>query len=274
MPQTPKLEELESRLIPSVSATFGLGPGFPGVFRNGTWFLDTNGNRSLDAGDATFVYGLPGDQPVVGDWNGNGHTKVGVFRNVNGVGEFILDTNGDRVFDAGDQVFFYGLGTDEAISGDWDGSGPSKVGVVRDNGNGTLLFSLDVNNNHVFDAGDQVFTFGKSGDKVVIGDWNGDRRAKVGVVRATTGGVAQWSVDFNGDHVFGAGDRIFNYGLFSDQPVVGDWTGANQDRPGVARNINNSLVWTVDFNGSLVFDPGDLIFTYGLSGDIAVVGKW
>src|SRR5262245_10399449 len=59
MPQTPKLEELESRLIPSVSATFGLGPGFPGVFRNGTWFLDTNGNRSLDAGDATFVYGLP-----------------------------------------------------------------------------------------------------------------------------------------------------------------------------------------------------------------------
>jgi hypothetical protein len=274
MPRTPKLEQLESRLVPSVSATFGVGPDKVGVFRNGTWVLDNNGNRTLDAGDATFVFGRPGDIPVVGDWNGDSHTKVGIFRNVNGLGEFVLDTNGDRVFDAGDQVFFFGLGTDHPIVGDWDGSGRSKIGVVRDNGQGTLVFSLDFNGDGVFDVGDQVFTFGRSGDKVVIGDWNGDRRAKVGVVRATTGGVAQWFTDFNGDHVFGAGDQVFNYGLFSDTPVVGDWTGANRDSPGVARNSGTGLLWSIDFNGNHIFDPGDLVFVFGASGDIPVAGKW
>ena len=45
------------------------------------------------------------DVPVVGDWNGDGKTKVGVFR----LGFFwVLDTNGDKVFTAGEQAFPFG----------------------------------------------------------------------------------------------------------------------------------------------------------------------
>ena len=53
-----------------------------GVFRNGTWYLDMNGNDSWDPGtDAIISFGMAGDIPVVGDWNGSGTTKIGVFRN-------------------------------------------------------------------------------------------------------------------------------------------------------------------------------------------------
>ena len=58
-----------------------------------------------------------------------------------------------------------------------------KIGVVRPDGQGSLVFSLDTNGDGVFDAGDQVFHFGAPGDAVIVGEWNGDGRSKIGVVR-------------------------------------------------------------------------------------------
>src|SRR5439155_681686 len=82
---------------------------------------------SVDAGDQSFVFGLAGDRVVVGDWNGDGHAKVGVFRsNAAGVGVFSLDTNGNHAFDAGDDVFTFGLATDQIVIGDWNGNGKAK----------------------------------------------------------------------------------------------------------------------------------------------------
>ena len=50
-----------------------------GVYRNGTFYLDTNNNHQLDAGDKVIQLGQPGDKPVVGDWDGDGVDKVGVY---------------------------------------------------------------------------------------------------------------------------------------------------------------------------------------------------
>jgi hypothetical protein len=262
------LELLEDRCVP----TFLLGPTQVGVFRNGTWILDTNKDHQLDAGDITFVYGLPGDIPVTGDWNASGHTAVGVFRNVGGVGEWILDTNNDRVFDAGDQVFFYGLGTDTPVTGDWNGDGRTKVGVFR-NVNGTGQWILNVSGSDHFDPTDAVFFFGNGNDKPITGDWNGDRRGKVGVFQNKGGG--QFVLDTNGDRVLDAGDAVFFYGIGTDTPVSGDWSGAMRDAVGVTRdNGRGGLVWTLDFNDNLTFDPPDLVFTYGLNTDRPVTGVW
>ena len=52
-----------------------------GVFRNGTFILDTNDNGYVDSYDATVAFGTKGDKPVIGDWNGDGTSEVGVFRN-------------------------------------------------------------------------------------------------------------------------------------------------------------------------------------------------
>ena len=59
----------------------------------------------------SFQFGMAGDQPVVGDWNGDGKTDLGVFRAApDGItGEFILDTNENHVMDSGDTTFTFGL---------------------------------------------------------------------------------------------------------------------------------------------------------------------
>jgi hypothetical protein len=41
-----------------------------GVFDRGAWYIDMNGSRTWDAGDAAWPYGQDGDIPVVGAWVG------------------------------------------------------------------------------------------------------------------------------------------------------------------------------------------------------------
>ena len=51
-----------------------------GVYRRGTWYLDTNGNRRLDAHDHVFQLGGPHDKPAVGDFNGDGVDEIAVYQ--------------------------------------------------------------------------------------------------------------------------------------------------------------------------------------------------
>ena len=217
----------------------GSGTTKIGDFSNGVWHLDLDGNGILDPGE-TFTFGQAGDKPVVGDWTGNGVTSIGVFRNNGtGVGEFILDTNGDHIMDAGDETFTFGLATDRIVVGDWNGAGKDEVGVFRNAVSfnpaeaGDAIFSLDTNNDHTFDAGDAVFVFGLITDGLIVGDWNGSGRSEVGVYRDASSvpvgnplyvpGTALFSLDTNGDLQFDSGDQVFLYGLDSDQFVSGHW---------------------------------------------------
>jgi hypothetical protein len=70
-----------------------------------------NGNNAWDAGvDAAIPFGMAGDIPVVGDWNGDGKTKIGVFRH----GSWYVDTNGNNAWDPGiDSVMTYGMAGDK-----------------------------------------------------------------------------------------------------------------------------------------------------------------
>jgi hypothetical protein len=51
--------------------------------------------------------------------------------------------------------------------GDWDGDSSTEIGIFR-NGN----WWLDFNNNGVWDAGDQYFYWGTTGDVPVVGKWS------------------------------------------------------------------------------------------------------
>lgn len=75
--------------------------------------------------DASFSFGLAGDLPVAGDWNGSGTSKVVVFR----AGSWLVDYNGDRVFNGSDQTWVYGEAGDMPVVGDWRGSGASSIGA-------------------------------------------------------------------------------------------------------------------------------------------------
>ena len=231
-----------------------------GVFRNGWWYLDVNGNGLWDTGiDKAVNFGLAGDQPITGDWNGDGKVKIGVFRN----GTWYLDYNGDGVWNSGDRVYSFGQAGDIPVVGDWNHDGKAKIGVFR---NGT--WSLDYNGDGVWNSGDKVYSFGQAGDIPVVGDWSGNGISKIGVFR--NGG---WYLDYNGNGMWDGTvtDTVYSFGLKGDIPVVGDWNGKGVSRIGVFRNGD----WYLDYlgSGSWTGTIADQKTSFGSLGDKPVIGK-
>jgi hypothetical protein len=87
-----------------------------GVYIQGIWYLDANGDGVFDSGDFAFQWGNATMTPVVGDWSGNGKTKWGA---IDAQSNWYLDVNGDTVFDAGDKAFAWGLPGDVPLIGKW-----------------------------------------------------------------------------------------------------------------------------------------------------------
>jgi PKD repeat protein len=146
-----------------------------GVFRPSThlFYLDYNGNGVWNGSvvDRQYNFGVSGDLPVSGDWNNDGISEIGVFRNSTHL--FYLDTNGNGSWEgaAVDTSYNFGLTVDIPIMGDWNNNGISEIGVFRPS---THLFYLDYNGNGVWNGAsvDRSFNFGLSGDKPVTGKWN------------------------------------------------------------------------------------------------------
>jgi hypothetical protein len=66
-----------------------------GVYKDGVWYLDYNGNGVWDSGiDKAYNFGAAGWVPVVGDWTGDGRDKIGVSNGIN----WYLDYDGNGVW--------------------------------------------------------------------------------------------------------------------------------------------------------------------------------
>lgn len=180
-----------------------------GVFRNGLWILDANGDGVLDAGDKVVVFGQAGDIPIVGDWTGTGTIKLGLYR----AGVFILDLSGHLSgvpTGLSDAEFGYGLSTDLPVVGDWNGTGTAKVGVFR---NGAWL--IDYSGTH---AMTKFYTYGQAGDIPVTGYWDSSGLVRIGVYRA-----GYFLLNFSGTNVLGSigqTDLYFAFGSPGMVPVV------------------------------------------------------
>ena len=259
---------------PVKKAVFGIEGGRPvvgdfdgngtidiGVFFDGLWFLDLNGNGVWDDGDLWVRLGKEGDQPVTGDWDGDGKTDLGIFGpswagdsravanepglpdadNVDDSGRFKnvppppdqatlgwrtmkRTAKGQLRADLIDHVFQYGTEGDVAISGDWNGDGIANIGLFRGG-----IWYLDADGNGRWTPGDAyIERFGAPGDIPIVGDFNGDGIDDLGVYRKGT-----WYVDANGDHKLDAHDKVFHLGGPHDRPFVGDFNGDGIDEIGV-----------------------------------------
>ena len=133
---------------------------------------------------------------------------------------------------------------------------------------------VDRNRNGGWDgtpAGDQMFSFGQSGDIPVAGDWTGSGIVRIGVFRN-----GQWLLDCNGNGVWdgtAGGDCLYNFGQAGDKPVVGDWSGNGKTKIGVFRGG----YWMLDLNGNGQWDgtaAGDSGFYLGNASYTPVVGDW
>jgi len=221
-----------------------------GVFRPSTGELFMKNTNSTGFADLVFNYGLSGDKPVMGDWNGDGITTPGVYRN----GDFYLRNSNTTGF--AELVFPFGIPGDIPMAGDWNGDGIDTVGIYRDG-----RFFLANTNGAIF--ADAVFDLGIPGDIPIAGDWDGDGIDTVGVFRPSTGGLF-----LKNSNTTGFADIVLNYGLPGDRPITGDWDGDGIDTIGVYRNgaffLRNSNT------------PGfaDIVFGLGVPGDVPIAGDW
>ena len=132
-------------------------------------WLDENNNGRSDVGDiASSAFGINGGTIVSGDWNGDGRTKTGVYKN----GFWFLDYNGNGIWDGPlvDRLVALGGQSGEIpITGDWNGDGRTKAGVYQ---NG--VWALDYNGNGQWDGAaiDRFIAFGGAATEVpLIGKW-------------------------------------------------------------------------------------------------------
>lgn len=104
--------------LPAISKWSGADqPDRVGVYRNGLWIVDSNGDGNWEPSDTAFFFGIPGDIPVAGDWTGNGLKRIGIFRPSKG--QWVLDVDGNNAFDATDLIVNFGATGDLPVVGNW-----------------------------------------------------------------------------------------------------------------------------------------------------------
>ncbi len=184
---------------------------------NGRWHI-----REPGGGSTEFFYGMPGDIPLLGDWDGDGLDTVGAFRPSNG---FFYLRNSNDCCD-GDVSFWFGVGGDVPLVGDWDGDGYDTVGVYR-RGKVFLRNSLTTG------EADEGFYFGDPGDKPFTGDFDGDEATEIGLHRESSGFVYLLA----GIPVGEIGQTLdeFYYGNPGDRIVAGDWDANGTETVGIFR---------------------------------------
>jgi hypothetical protein len=93
------------------------------------YVINTLGSNDggLGAAEYSFLFGVAGDKPFVGDFNGDGIDTVGLHRESTGL-VYLRDSNTTGV---ADYQFIYGDPGDMLVAGDWDGDGDDTVGVYR-----------------------------------------------------------------------------------------------------------------------------------------------
>lgn len=248
--------------IPVIGDFAGTGRAQRGVFFEGMFFIDLNGNGIWDEGDLWIELGKGQDQPVSGDWDGDGKWDVGIFgpswlgddralrvepglpdaqnrlvalrpRNVPPTPDQAPD--GQRLMQRGrqgptradlvDHVFMYGQPGDHAVTGDWNGDGIATIGVFRGG-----VWYLDEDGDGRWGDKDRLAFFGSPGDIPVVGDWNGDGLADLGVFSD-----GQFILDSDGDGQLTPSDRRVKLGQAGDQPFAGDFDGDGKAEVGVYR---------------------------------------
>lgn len=95
------------------------------LFNNGSWKWRYHWEYQQDW---EWSYGMAGDIPLLGDWNGDGLDTWGVYRPSTSQW-FLNDDYNDNV---ADYVFYYGAPGygHRPIVGDWDGNGTDTPGIV------------------------------------------------------------------------------------------------------------------------------------------------
>jgi hypothetical protein len=246
---SPLAEELELRYCPA--------PLLPalGVYRTDgnsiDYFISTNRSPTVDI---VRSYGIAGDIPVVGDFNGNTVDNIGIFRPSNGQWSLDLDNNGttDRL------VGFGGPGWLPVV-GDENGDGVSDLGIFSPS-NGQWQFTDNFSG-----TPSTIFGFGGPGWTPLMADFNHDGRDDPVIYQNGT-----WEVDLNRD---GSPDLTYHFGSPGDIPAIISIQGDRDPELAVFHvdPATNTAYWLIDFNRDGV---NDTVYQLGIPGDHPITGNF
>ena len=174
-----------------------------------------------------FVYGNPGDEPLMGDWDCDGDQTPGMYRRSTGL-VYLRNSNTQGV---ADEQYIFGNPSDVPIVGDFNGDGCDTVSIYRPS---EAKFYLS--NRLGAGYADVEIHFGGFGDTPIVGDWDGDGDDTIGVFRASNGLVA-----LSNSRSSGAVSEQYYFGGSGDKVIAGDWDGDGDDTIGLYRYSNGTL---------------------------------
>lgn len=230
-----------------------------GVFRDGSWRLDYNRDGRPDR---TIQFGEAGDNPCVGDFDGNGTVDLAVIRRIDekSVSVNIRSELPDGKIQMATRSLEIGAG--QLVVGDFDGDGRSDFACVTTAPSGLYLWQIDMDGDGRWD---ESFEFGLPKDLPLCGDWLGTGRDQAAVFRRTSAGIATHWLRMVDDDV--PDPPVVHFGLDGDQPIAGDWNGDGITDIGVYRFENGTGAFLLDLDS----DSASESFVHlGAAGDVPI----
>jgi hypothetical protein len=208
------------------------------------------------------------------DWDGDGISDVGVFRNGSW---FVINSsglNGPGGF-AGQTRTTYGQSGDIPVTGDYDGDGRSDQAVFRPSNGVWYIENSSGVTGWSGNAGQTVVQYGAAGDIPMSGDYDGDGVADPALFRPSS---ATWFI-LNSSNTTGAGgvsgQTRLQYGATGDIPVSGDFDGDGLTDIALFRPSNNTwyIVNSSGTTGAGGFS-GQTRIAFGANGDVPLSGDY